>query len=128
MQRLYEESFTLLQHTHVDPDSGVVAAVNRLYELTVGLNNAHSPDVFLKTPRRNPSAVSPSPCVSEFPPPITFFIVFASCNEQWQCADEPVRFENGFAMNVARRLCFSASERTMNLKNACLSAVVRQSA
>ena len=35
----------------------------------------------------------------------------------------PVRFANGFGMKVARRPCFSAIDLTMNLKNACLSAV-----
>ena len=34
-----------------------------------------------------------------------------------------MRLANGFGMKVARSPCFSAIDLTMNLKNACLSAV-----
>ena len=51
-----------------------------------------------------------------------------SQTETWQWQPFPVRWGNGFGMNVARYPCFSAIDFTMYLKNACRSAVVRQSA
>jgi hypothetical protein len=47
--------------------------------------------------------------------------------ETWQWQPLPVRPGNGFGMKVARRPCRSATDRTMNLKKACLSAVASAS-
>src|ERR1700678_2029415 len=93
----------------------------RLYEFTVGLVMAHIASAECMTPPMKWYAVFERPS-SPFLSAKTF-LFFPDHNETCMWHPLPVRFENGFGMNVARKPCFSATDFTMNLKNACRSAV-----
>src|SRR5882757_6261387 len=105
---------------HVAPDS-VGGALMRLYEFTVGLVIAASAPAECITPPMKLYASVDRPN-SPFESSNTFLPFCHSDTCAWQPL--PVRLANGFGMKVARRPFFSAIDFTMNLKNACRSAVV----
>ena len=94
--------------------------------LAAGLDGLKNPDkysAFFMTPPKKLYAVLLNPRLSELSKNI-FFFPFQTEICAWHPL--PVKYSNGFGMKGALNPCFSDKVLTMNLKKACLSAVIKQ--
>src|SRR6266853_964101 len=112
---------------HVAPDKER-PTTRRLYELTVGAATAQKARACVSTPARNWYAMVDKPMPDLSPGSWNAFFCAAEPTDTWKWAPLPVRFENGFGMNVAIMPCLRAISLAAIFTKVKLSADLSASA